>query len=285
MPLLPVPPILRPAVLAPALCLLLVAGCASPRTIGAADVPVAAAPEAPAAPLAPPAPAGSEAAHVALEVQPGGPVDAAMAELLAPYTEGLASVREPIGFSEVLLERAGAAGDWLADVTRDRASVLMGEPVDLALANSGGVRADLPQGPLTAEDLMQVMPFDNHLVVYRLSPGELRRLEEFLARRPGSFPLSGGVISGGPGGPQLLVDGEPIRDGREYLLATNSFVADGGQNARIMMTFQRRMDSDSLIRDLLIDYIRELDADGGVVTMPADLPRYRLDDDERGNTQ
>ena len=48
---------------------------------------------------------------------------------------------------------------------------------DVALNNSGGgLRADLPAGPLTYGSVFEVMPFDNLLVSLRLTGRQLRQV-------------------------------------------------------------------------------------------------------------
>lgn len=208
--------------------------------------------------------------------------DADMAAFLVPYTEGIAHLREQIVHNAQTLTRSrgdgGPAGDWLADVMRDRAERVMGREVRFAIANAGGVRADLSEGPVTTEDLFQVMPFDNTLVVYELSPEDMARFAEFLATRGGYFPLSGGVLEKRGDEPaRFLVDGEVWQPDGPTLVATNSYIAGGGDDADIFATFPEPTDSETFIRDMMVDWAQELAAQGGEITMPENRPRYRLD--------
>jgi len=126
---------------------------------------------------------------------------------------------------------SSSSGNLVADVMRARAGA------DVALQNRGGLRADLPAGPVTRRELFQVLPFDNHLVIVTLRGSELEALLRATiegGETGGStFELSGMVLeldrSGGP--PRLarvLVGGEPLRPAGRYRVATNSFVASGG---------------------------------------------------------
>ena len=66
--------------------------------------------------------------------------------------------------------------------------------VDIALNNTrGGLRADLPRGPLTYGRLYETFPFDNRLVRLELSGAELRRVFEVQLREARALPGIAGV--------------------------------------------------------------------------------------------
>jgi len=119
-------------------------------------------------------------------------VDAA---LEAQLTQALARVeqeqRRSLGVSvPVKLTRDYDAesplGNVLADALREVSKT------DIALLNSGGLRADLPAGELTYGAIYEVLPFDNTLAVLTLTAPELRRLlEAAYARKGGTFQMSG----------------------------------------------------------------------------------------------
>ena len=119
---------------------------------------------------------------------------------------------------------------------------------DLALQNSGGLRADIPSGQLRREHIQAVMPFDNRLVLLEL---EGKSLE--LALRVGSsgahgiMQVAGGSYHFDPSleeGSDLdgddavarwetnrlcaaTVDGAAIDPARTYRVVTTDFLRDG----------------------------------------------------------
>ncbi len=51
-------------------------------------------------------------------------------------------------------------------------------PADVAIYNGGGLRADIPAGPLTYGRLYEVFPFDNRVARLTVTGDELRRVVE-----------------------------------------------------------------------------------------------------------
>ena len=121
-----------------------------------------------------------------------------------------------------------ALGNLFADWARAAAGT------DVAIANSGGIRADLPAGPLTFGRLYAVTPFDNREMTVTLTGAELRRMIANNLQQRGSFMLLSGVratavcASG-----QLRValrrdSGRPVTDTDTLRVATSDFLVEGG---------------------------------------------------------
>jgi 5'-nucleotidase len=126
-----------------------------------------------------------------------------------------------------------ALGNLVADVMR-RAAV----GSEVALMNGGGIRADFPAGPLTYGSVFEALPFDNRIATLRLRGAELRRVvEQNLARKSGGILSVSGVrvtSTCGPKGVHVSLtrdDGRPVNDDDDLLIATNDFMATGGDGA------------------------------------------------------
>ncbi len=80
-------------------------------------------------------------------------------------------------------------GNLFADAQRERTGA------DVAINNNvrGGLRADLPAGPLTFGRLYDVFPFDNRLLTLTITGAELRAVlaDEVRRNRRGALALSG----------------------------------------------------------------------------------------------
>ena len=120
-------------------------------------------------------------------------------------------------------------GNLLTDLMREHGRA------DIALYNSGGLRADLPAGPLTRVHMTSVLPFNNRLVVLRLKGTAVRAaLEQGLSGEHGALQQSGLVVRFDPRAPSgrrllsVTVNGAPLDDGISYLVATVDFLAQGG---------------------------------------------------------
>ena len=68
-------------------------------------------------------------------------------------------------------------GIWLAEALAD------GTGSDFGLMNNGGIRADLPAGPITRLDVYRVLPFHNYVTTFRLRGDQLLALLQEQARR------------------------------------------------------------------------------------------------------
>src|SRR6185503_20573878 len=90
------------------------------------------------------------------------------------------------------IRRAGTPDSPLGNLFTDayRAAVA---GADVSINNtSGGLRSDLPPGPLTYGSVFEVMPFDNRLVAFHLTGAELRGiLATQIARVPALVGVSG----------------------------------------------------------------------------------------------
>jgi 5'-nucleotidase len=107
---------------------------------------------------------------------------------------------------------------------------------DMAINNNalGGLRTDLPPGPLTFGRFYDVFPFDNRVVRLSLSAAQLQRVitEEVLRLRPGALGISGlRVVAGcGPDGLEVKLvraSGENVQPTERLTVVTTDFLAAG----------------------------------------------------------
>lgn len=122
-------------------------------------------------------------------------------------------------------------GDWLADVIREAAQA------DVAVLNSGGIRRDLPAGPLTALLIHEVLPFANTLVTVAMTGAEVQQMADCNARGQaggdhGILQVSGisyALVRGEGDAPahagDVTVGGKPLDPAASYLVAMPDFVA------------------------------------------------------------
>lgn len=120
-------------------------------------------------------------------------------------------------------------GYWLGSVMAD----VTGAPI--ALHNVGGIRDTLAAGDITRRDLFRISPFGNHIVRVRLKgtivhdileasvSGESRsRLEPYGVR------VRWERVDDRPRVAEIWVGDERLDEDRDYWVATNNFVAEGG---------------------------------------------------------
>ena len=133
---------------------------------------------------------------------------------------------------------------------------------DVGLQNGGGIRADLDEGPLTYGDVYEVFPFDNRLVVVRTTGGTLRAMvTRNLSRTRGAVLSLAGVrvvgACGKDGATVRLVrdDGRAIADDEKIVVATNDFLASGGDG--FVADPLQVEDDGRLVRDVVVDAVKK----------------------------
>jgi 2',3'-cyclic-nucleotide 2'-phosphodiesterase (5'-nucleotidase family) len=189
--------------------------------------------------------------------------DPAVVAKLEPYRRQVAPViGEVVGVAERRLVRdyraESSLGSFAADVMRAKTGA------DVAIQNAGGLRADLPEGNVTKGDVLDAFPFVNSLVTLELTGRQVREiLEQGLTLERGMVQVSGlrAVYDlDRPAGKRLVsleIGGRRADDARVYRVATNSFLAQGGDLYRTFLRGRVIADSGVLLSDLLLDHLRK----------------------------
>jgi len=241
-----------------------------------------------AKPTDPAAPVGEEAGGLLLAVDLGAVApDPAMERLIAPYRVEVEKLREPIGESHGGMihqaRKVTPLGCWVTDIMRERAAQVAGRPVDFAFTNSGGIRAALPDGPVSYDIISQILPFDNTLAMIDLDGTAFRRLLEKICSDRDGHSISGAFIEGDAENNLVsaTIGGKALDDSRQYLVVTNNYLSSGGGGMAMLKEFAQQ-DTGVFQRDAVADHVRELTAAGKKIEQPADYPRYRYAEKKEG---
>ncbi|QCJ44152.1 hypothetical protein FAY30_20830 [Bacillus sp. S3] len=157
-------------------------------------------------------------------------------------------------------------GNLIADGMAQKANEILKNDTTIAMQNGGGIRASIQQGDVTLGDIHTVMPFANLLVTLDLTGQEIwDALEHSVSKvesGAGQFmQVSGIQFKYDPAKPAYdrvwevkvkTADGyEPINLNKVYSVATNAFVADGGDGFSM---FKKAKDAGRIHELLLVDY-------------------------------
>lgn len=200
--------------------------------------------------------------------------DPAMQDRVAAYEEQLdQELGVVIGRTETPLDttrgtirtREAAFGNLVADVMREATGA------EIAITNGGGIRADkiYPAGTeLMRRDILSELPFGNATVLLRLTGAQiLAALENGfsqLEERAGRFPQIAGMTvaidSARPAGERVVeasVSGAPLDPTTTYTVATNDYMADGGDGYTAFESGEVLLDATSarLTASQVIDHI------------------------------
>jgi 5'-nucleotidase / UDP-sugar diphosphatase len=118
-------------------------------------------------------------------------------------------------------------GNFLADAQRE------GARADVGFMNNGGIRKDVPAGPLTKRALFEVLPFRNILVSFDLTGAQIRMIVEhaIALQAKGREPIqTSGIIarwkrdaSGAPVVLSIQVNGAPLDEKKTYRGAASDY--------------------------------------------------------------
>lgn len=154
-------------------------------------------------------------------------------------------------------------GNLIADIMRETLDA------DVTLMNGGGIRASIPAGPITLGDIYTVLPFDNTLAGVEVTGEQLlAALEHGVSGYPvdwgGFLQVSGVNFTFNPNNPvgeritSVTVGGEPLDLNRVYRVATNDFMAAGGDSYTMLGDAPFFHGSDrgdgEFLRDVVADY-------------------------------
>lgn len=194
-------------------------------------------------------------------------VEKMMADINDELSEVLGSLEEPWERQAV---RESNLGQWEAEVFRKTAEA------DIGFMNSGGLRADLPAGDITVNDIWTINPFGNTIVTMEVSGKVLKEMltntirKNYLEMKEGTrpdIPITSGLevefdsekIMAGEEEiiVSVIVNGEALDETRNYTIATNNYV--GEQFDKFFGTVSVRpplKDTNIIDRDALIEAVR-----------------------------
>ncbi len=186
-----------------------------------------------------------------------------ISELMAEAASQLdKEMSQVLGALEAALTRnyysESALGNYAAQAMRRAADA------DVGLINSGGLRCDLPQGPITRSDVFKLMPFDNHLVRLELSGAELLEICRHNAwsaavKDHGILQVSGlhyewaRAESGDIEILSLRVGDDPVDPEARYSVASNDFIVLSQPNKYLGFAPERGEYYQDSVREVLLE--------------------------------
>ncbi len=213
---------------------------------------------------------GSGATQVAVTSgQPSSVKNAEVQALADAYTADAAPLTERViaRISEDITRRASPAGESaLGDLVADAHLAATAAPdaggAQIALMNSSGMRTDLlaKNGRITYGDIHDVHPFGNSLITVTLNGAQLHALlEQQWTGGSSTFQVSAGFTyewreAGAPGAridaSSMRLNGKPIDPTANYRIASNEFLAGGGDGYAVLAAGTNRvrgmLDSEAL---------------------------------------
>lgn len=163
--------------------------------------------------------------------------------------------------------------NFLADAVKNEIGV------DIVMINSGNIRGNIEEGPLTTRDLKIITPFDNNLWILKLTEKDLVDAIKVGAKSltneeyfPGILQFSGlkytlsrsgevkGAIFIDKDGKEIPIDVQNPNPFKTYRVAIDDFIAKGGCEylSRASDNIEKKFDFDK--NKLIVDYLQKLNA-------------------------
>lgn len=200
------------------------------------------------------------------QVNQGNKQDSSIISLLKPYSDSVNnSMNEIIAVSDMELSKKqpeGTLGNLVAD-----AMLAMGEKnysmhVDAAFMNYGGIRLpSIPAGNITRGKVFELSPFDNALILQKISGKVLQEFLNHVATR-GGWPCAGiSMQIKNKKAVNITIGGQPLNESAVYTIANTDYVANGGDDCTMLKSIPQ-INNGYIFRDAVIGYFRGISASG-----------------------
>ncbi len=196
------------------------------------------------------------------------PDDPQSLDILEEYAQDLAThfnTSQVIGYAEQKLTRYGSTGgdSMLGNFAAEAIRSWPGVETEIALTNTLGIRADIPAGDITVDDLYNSMPFDNTITTMYLSGREVQELLDYNAERSTERGCQSQAQVAGmqfdmvcdpddPHAENIVINGRPLDPDGTYELATNNYIAHGGSGFEVLERNTTQQDTGISIRDVVM---------------------------------
>ncbi len=140
---------------------------------------------------------------------------------------------------------------------------------DIAVINSGGIRASIEKGDITYKDVLTVQPFGNTVTYVDLGGSDLQEYLTTIANIPegtgGYAQFAGLAFTMVEEKLTISINNKPLDENATYRLAINSYIASGGDKYPILTDKPSFVDSGYVDAEVLKSYMEEkgiIDAHG-----------------------
>lgn len=185
---------------------------------------------------------------------------------LQPFKEEVDSRMNKVIGTSVETMRAHGPESLLSNFSSDvyllGATKAIGEQVDIAIVNLGGLRTQIPAGNIMVRHIFELMPFENELVVLWVKGEKLYQLFQFFAKVGGEgvAGMRMEIVNGKA--ENILIANKSLDMNKLYSVATNDFLAGGNDKMYQLADYEKRINTGIKIRTLLLDFITEQTAQG-----------------------
>lgn len=178
-----------------------------------------------------------------------------------PYAEALKSqMNESIAYSENEMSVGfpeGLLGNFVCDLMLKEGRSALHTTIDFSLSNNGGLRVPLPQDSIRLRNIYELMPFDNTLVLLEMDSTIMQNLFDYIVTNK-NVSVGGIQILYKNNKPEtVLIQNQPYEPGKHYFMLTTNYLAQGGDHMSFLQHAKVSVESNLLLRDVIISYCRK----------------------------
>lgn len=193
-------------------------------------------------------------------------LDQAIVKIIAPYKEqldGQMNSRIMVASADLVKENPeGSLGNMVCDVMM-RFAKQQGKLPDVCVFNAGGLRIPtIYKGDITQRTIFELLPFDNQLVMLKISGAQLKDLLDLVAAN-GGWPVAGlqmKIVQ--KKAANILINQNALDEKAHYWVLTSDYLAGGGDNASMLKEASESYTFNYLLRDALIMQLKTMFYDG-----------------------
>ena len=152
-------------------------------------------------------------------------------------------------------------GNFFCDAVIYETKKLLGKDssmLNVAIFNKGGLRNSLPKGDITIGNVFELMPFDNEVVLLKISGNQFKDMC-FKIVEKGGIPIGGmSLVMKGSTPTDIMVNGKPFDETKEYWVVTSDYLANGGDSYNFFKNPIERRFTKVLLRNMIINYCEDI---------------------------
>ncbi|MCW5907912.1 MAG: 5'-nucleotidase C-terminal domain-containing protein [Chitinophagales bacterium] len=186
--------------------------------------------------------------------------------IVQPYkTELNKEMKVVIGYADDALTKTqpeSDLGNFMCDVLLRKSREYYKGQIDFTFLNHGGIRLpSLPKGEITIGRMIELMPFDNRILIMELDGITLDTLFNHMAAK-GGWHVSGARYKIKSGmATDVTIQNSPLQSRGVYWVAVSDYLAQGGDNCT-MLKGKPYIDTKKTLRDALIEGVKEMNERG-----------------------
>lgn len=203
-------------------------------------------------------------------------VDSSIIKTYEPYKAVLEKeMNRIVGYSDVDLVKASSTpesviGNFYADAIYHQVKKIIPNVDFVFPTTKGGIRNDIPKGPILVSQVFEMMPFENQLVLFELKGSDVDKIARMIAASNGQ-PVAGLTMNIKGNLPEnVKINGQAFDVNKTYWVVTSDYLAGGGDDTQGFSKPISRKNIGLLVRDALIREVEDLQAAGKKINSKLD---------------